>query len=149
PTAGDIFTAAPNAGRVLFTRSNLVPFTVDFSAERLTVNGLGGDDTFNGAAGLAPLTLLSLNGGFGDDSLSGGDGPDLISGGDGNDKLDGGGGDDRVVGDRGGDRPSGRDGDGALGWNNGDGSDPADGNAGFDHVEINGSPTAGDAFTVR
>ena len=57
PTTGDVFTAAPNAGRVLFTRTNLVPFTVDFSAERLTVNGLGGDDTFNGAAGLAPLTL--------------------------------------------------------------------------------------------
>jgi Ca2+-binding RTX toxin-like protein len=149
PTAGDVFTADPNAGRVLFTRANLVPFTVDFSAERLTVNGLGGDDTFNGAAGLAPLTLLSLNGGFGDDSLSGGDGPDLISGGDGNDKLDGGGGDDRVVGDRGSDRLSGSDGDDALVWNNGDGSDTADGNAGFDHVEINGSPTAGDAFTVR
>src|SRR4029453_16050605 len=94
PTAGDIFTAAPNAGRVLFTRSNLVPFTVDFSAERLTVNGLGGDDTFNGAAGLAPLTLLSLNGGSGDDSLSGGDGPDLVTGGDGNDRLNGNGGGD-------------------------------------------------------
>jgi Ca2+-binding RTX toxin-like protein len=148
-TAGDIFTADPNAGRVLFTRTNLVPFTVDFSAERLTVNGFGGDDTFNGAAGLAPLTLVSVNGGTGDDSLSGGDGPDLITGGDGNDKLDGGGGDDRVVGDRGSDRLSGGDGDDALVWNNGDGSDTADGNAGFDHVEINGSPTAGDAFTVR
>jgi Ca2+-binding RTX toxin-like protein len=149
PTAGDVFTAAPNAGRVLFTRINLVPFTVDFSAERLTVDGLGGDDTFNGAAGLAPLTLVTLNGGTGDDSLSGGDGPDLISGGDGNDKLDGGGGDDRVVGDRGTDRLSGGDGDDALVWNNGDGSDVADGDAGFDRVEINGSPTAGDVFAVR
>src|SRR3989440_3655087 len=136
-TAGDVFTAAPNAGRVLFTRTNLVPFTVDFSAERLTVNGLGGDDTFNGAAGLAPLTLVTLNGGAGDDSLSGGDGPDLISGGDGNDKLDGAAGDDRVVGDRGTDRLGGGDGDDALVWNNGDGSDVADGNAGFDRVEIN------------
>jgi Ca2+-binding RTX toxin-like protein len=149
PTAGDIFTAAPNAGRVLFTRSNLVPFTVDFSAERLTVNGLGGDDTFNGAAGLAPLTLLSLNGGSGDDSLSGGDGPDLVTGGDGNDRLNGNGGDDRVVGDRGADTLFGDDGNDTLVWNNGDGSDVADGNAGFDRVEINGSPTAGDAFTVR
>jgi Ca2+-binding RTX toxin-like protein len=149
PTAGDIFTAAPNAGRVLFTRTNLAPFTVDFSAERLTVNGLGGDDTFNGAAGLAPLTLLSLNGGSGDDSLSGGDGPDLVTGGDGNDKLNGNGGDDRVVGDRGADTLVGDDGNDTLVWNNGDGSDVADGNAGFDRVEINGSPTAGDAFTVR
>jgi Ca2+-binding RTX toxin-like protein len=148
PTAGDIFTAAPTAGRVLFTRANLVPFTVDFSAERLTVNGLGGDDMFNGAAGLAPLTLLALTGGTGDDSLSGGDGPDLITGGDGNDKLDGGGGDDRVVGDRGTDTLSGGDGADALVWNNGDGSDVMDGDAGADEVEINGAPTAGDIFTA-
>ena len=148
-TAGDVFTAEPNAGRVLFTRTNLVPFTIDFSAERLTVNGLGGGDTFNGDAGLAPLTLLSLNGGAGVDSLTGGDGPDLITGGDGDDKLDGAGGDDRVIGDRGTDRLSGGDGNDALVWNNGDGSDVSDGNAGFDDVEINGSPTAGDAFKVR
>jgi Ca2+-binding RTX toxin-like protein len=148
PTTGDVFTAAPNAGRVLFTRTNLVPFTVDFSAERLTVNGLGGDDTFNGAAGLAPLTLLALNGGTGDDSLSGGDGPDLISGGDGNDKLDGDVGDDRLVGDRGTDTLTGGDGDDALVWNNGDGSDVMNGDAGADAVEINGAPTAGDIFTA-
>ena len=54
PTAGDVFTAVPNSRRVLFNRTNLVPFSVDFSAERLTVNGLGGGDTFNGAAWLAP-----------------------------------------------------------------------------------------------
>ena len=148
PTTGDVFTAAPNAGRVLFTRTNLVPFTVDFSAERLTVNALGGDDTFNGAAGLAPLTLLALNGGTGDDSLSGGDGPDLISGGDGNDKLDGDAGDDRLVGDRGTDTLSGGDGDDALVWNNGDGSDVMNGDAGADAIEINGAPTAGDIFTA-
>jgi Ca2+-binding RTX toxin-like protein len=149
PTAGDVFTAVPNGRRVLFNRTNLVPFSVDFSAERLTVNGLGGDDAFNGAPGLAEVTLLSLNGGVGDDSLAGGDGPDLITGGDGNDELDGAGGDDRVVGDRGTDTLLGGDGDDTLVWNNGDGSDVSDGDAGFDRVEINGSPTAGDAFTVR
>jgi Ca2+-binding RTX toxin-like protein len=149
PTAGDIFTAVPNAGRVMFNRTNLVPFAINFSAERLTVNGLGGEDTFNGAAGLAPLTLLSLNGGSGNDSLSGGDGPDLITGGDGDDKLNGGGGDDRIIGDRGTDTLLGGDGNDALVWNNGDGTDIADGDAGFDDVEINGSPTAGDTFTVR
>jgi Ca2+-binding RTX toxin-like protein len=149
PTAGDVFTAVPNAGRVLFNRPNLVPFSVNFSAERLTVNGLGGDDTFTGAAGLAPLTLISLNGGTGIDTLTGGDGPDLITGGDDNDVLNGGGGDDRVVGDRGTDTLRGGDGNDALVWNNGDGTDVSDGDAGFDRVEINGSPTAGDAFTVR
>jgi Ca2+-binding RTX toxin-like protein len=150
PSVGDIFTAVPNgAGFVKFQRTNLVPFTVIFSAERLTVNGLGGDDTFNGAAGLAPLTLLSLNGGAGVDSLSGGDGPDLISGGDGDDKLDGENGDDRVVGDRGTDALVGGGGNDALVWNNGDGSDVSDGEAGFDTVEVNGSPAAGDVFAVR
>ena len=149
PTAGDEFTADPNAGHVLFTRTNLVPFRIDFSADRLTVNGLGGNDTFTGAAGLAPLTLLTLNGGTGDDSLTGGDGTDLITGGDGNDTLDGDGGDDRLIGDRGTDTLSGGDGDDTLVWNNGDGSDMVDGDDGFDRVEINGSPTAGDAFTVR
>jgi Ca2+-binding RTX toxin-like protein len=149
PTAGDINTAVPNGGRVMFNRTNLVPFAVDLSAERLTVNGLGGEDAFAGAAGLAPLTLLSLNGGSGDDSLIGGDGPDLVTGGDGTDKLDGAGGDDRVVGDRGTDALSGGDGNDVLVWNNGDASDVADGDAGFDHVEVNGSPAAGDVFTVR
>src|SRR6478672_9879628 len=149
PTTGDVFTAAPNAGRVLFTRTNLVPFTVDFSAERLTVNGLGGDDTFNGDAGLAPLTLLAVNGGTGDDSLSGGDGPDLISGGDGNDKLDGDAGDDRLVRDRGTDTLSGGNGDDALVWNNGDGSDVMNGDAGADAIEINGAPTAGRVLFTR
>jgi Ca2+-binding RTX toxin-like protein len=149
PTAGDINTAVPNAGRVTFNRTNLVPFAVDFSAERLRVNGLGGDDTFNGAAGLAPLTLVSLDGGTGDDSLTGGDGPDLITGGDGNDKLNGDGGDDRVIGDRGTDALNGGDGNDTLVWNNGDGSDVSNGDAGFDVVEINGSPAAGDVFTVR
>ena len=149
PTAGDVNTAAPNAGRVVFTRTNLVPFAVDFSAERLRVNGLGGDDTFDGSAGLAPLTLLSVDGGSGDDSLTGGDGPDVISGGDGNDKLDGEGGDDRVVGDRGTDALNGGEGNDTLVWNNGDGSDVSNGDAGFDVVEINGSPTAGDVFTAR
>jgi Ca2+-binding RTX toxin-like protein len=149
PTVGDINAAVPNGGRVMFTRTNPVPFAVDFSAERLTVNGLGGDDTFNGAAGLAPLTLLSLNGGSGDDSLTGGDGPDLITGGDGNEKLSGEGGDDRVVGDRGTDTLQGGDGNDTLVWNNGDGSDVSNGDAGFDVVEINGSPAAGDTFTAR
>jgi Ca2+-binding RTX toxin-like protein len=148
PTAGDVFTAVPNAGRVLFNRPNLVPFSVDFSAERLTVNGLGGDDTFTGAAGLAPLTLISLNGGTGIDTLTGGDGPDLITGGDDNDVLNGGGGDDRVVGDRGTDTLRGGNDNDVLVWNNGDGSDVSDGDAGFDQVEINGSPTAGDVFTT-
>ena len=36
-----------------------------------------------------------------------------------------------------------------LVWNNGDGSDVMDGDAGNDGVEVNGSPTAGDDFTIN
>ena len=82
---------------------NLVPFTLDFGAERLTVNGLRGDDTSTATPGSrrspsSPSTAAPAPTG------SRGDGPDLITGGDDADKLDGAGGDDRVVGDRGADR---------------------------------------------
>lgn len=171
PTAGDVFTFRPDAanpGRVQFNRTNLVAFGVNLSAERLTVNGLGGDDEAApdpaAATGLASLTSLRLNGGTGSDSLDGGDGADLINGaagtdvlfgnggadqvagGDDNDSVFGGDGDDRLVGDRGTDVHVGGVGDDALVWNNGDGSDTSVGGAGFDRVEVNGSATGGDAF---
>jgi Ca2+-binding RTX toxin-like protein len=99
PTAGDAFTAVPLIleGRVKFSRTNLGQFFINFSAERLTVNGLGGDDTFTGAPGLAPLTLLSVDGGTGNDTLTGGDGNDVLTGGDGSDVLDGQEGDDTLL----------------------------------------------------
>jgi Ca2+-binding RTX toxin-like protein len=148
-TQGDAFTINPNGARVDFDRTNLVPFSLDIgTTERMDVNGLGGDDTMAGGAGLAPLVLLDLDGGTGADTINGGDGPDLITGGDDNDALAGGGGDDRVVGDRGGDTMAGGTGDDTLVWNNGDGSDTMDGEAGLDRVEVNGALTAGDAFTV-
>jgi Ca2+-binding RTX toxin-like protein len=174
PTAGDEFTAQPNAaspGRVLFKRTNLVKFEIDLSAERLTVNGLGGPDHFTPDAeaptGLAGLTALTLNGGSGADRLVGGDGADQINGGSGadalgggegadqinggdeNDIVEGGGGDDRIVGGTGADSLFGNAGDDAIVWNNGDGSDPVnDGGAGFDRVEVNGSATAGDVLKL-
>jgi len=148
-TAGDAFTIKPGAaaGRVQFDRTNLVPFGIDVSAERLTVNGLGGDDTMTGADDLSARTLLTLNGGTGLDVLTGGDGADLITGGDDNDTLDGAGGGDRVIGDRGTDVLRGGTGDDVLVWNNGDGSDTDTGGDGVDRVEVNGAG-AGDAFTI-
>lgn len=149
PTAGDVFTVAPNGPRVKFDRTNLVPFSLDIGGtERLALNGLGGDDSIAGADGLAPLTSLALSGGTGNDALTGGDGADLVSGGDGADALSGGGGGDRVVGDRGGDTFAGGAGDDVLVWNNGDGSDVMNGDDGLDRVEVNGALGAGDAFTV-
>src|SRR4051794_19341742 len=82
-TQGDAFAIAANGARVRFDRTNLVPFTLDVgTVDRLNVNGLGGADTIAGAAGLAPLILLTLDGGEGADTVTGGDGPDLIAGGD-------------------------------------------------------------------
>ncbi len=149
PTAGDVFTIQPNGTRVDFDRTNLGPFSLDVSAERMTLNGLGGNDTMTGAAGLAPLILIAFNGGVGVDALNGGDGPDLISGGEENDTLSGGAGGDRVLGDRGNDVLGGGDGDDTLVWNNGDGSDMMDGDGGSDTVEVNGAPLAGDVFTLQ
>jgi Ca2+-binding RTX toxin-like protein len=148
-TLGDVFTLDPEPGGVKFQRTNLVPFTLDTSTERFQVNGLGGNDSITANAGVGALTLLSIDGGVGNDTVSGSDGPDLIVGGDGNDVLNGGGGDDRIIGGTGTDTMNGGAGDDTLVWNNGDGTDVINGDAGNDDVEVNGSPTAGDVFTVQ
>ena len=148
-TAGDEFTIAPGAnGRTTFDRVNLVPFTLDTLAERMTVSGLGGNDKATGAPGLAGRVLLTLNGNAGADVLTGGDGADRISGGEAADVLDGGAGDDTITGDRGADQMLGGAGDDVLEWNNGDGSDVATGGDGADLVRVNGSVTDGDAMEV-
>jgi Ca2+-binding RTX toxin-like protein len=149
PTLGDVFTLDPNAGRIKFQRTNLVPFTLDTATERFQVNGLGGNDSVSANAGVGALTLLSVDGGAGVDTVSGSDGPDLILGGEGNDILSGGSGDDRIVGDRGNDTMNGGTGDDTLVWNNGDGTDVVNGDSGRDDVEVNGAPAAGDTFTVQ
>lgn len=171
PTAGDQFRFEPGAlaGRVLLERENLVKFAIDLSAERLSVNGLGGDDSVMPSAnpaGIVGLTALTLNGGAGADALTGGNGGDQINGGSEEDKLFGGAGgdlingggesdvihgdagEDRLVGERGTDLLTGGDGDDVVVWNNGDGTDSEEGNAGFDRAEVNGAPTAGDVFTL-
>jgi Ca2+-binding RTX toxin-like protein len=148
-TAADAFTMDASAGGVQFHRTNLVPFTLDASAERFQVNGLGGNDSVSASDGVGALTLLSVDGGAGDDAVNGSDGADLLLGGEGNDVLSGGGGNDRVVGDRGTDTMNGGAGDDTLVWNNGDGSDVVNGDAGSDDVEVNGAPAAGDVSTVQ
>lgn len=147
--AGDDFRITPGAGnRTTFDRVNLVPFNLNTLAERMTVSGLGGDDSIAGAAGLAGRILLTLNGNTGVDTITGGDGADRVSGGEAADVLDGGAGDDRVTGDRGGDQMRGGTGDDVLEWNDGDGSDVATGGDGADLTRVNGSVTQGDAFEV-
>jgi Ca2+-binding RTX toxin-like protein len=148
-TLGDVFTVEPNAGRIRFRRTNLVPFSLDSSTERFQVNGLGGDDSVSASDGVGALTLLSVDGGAGADTVSGSDGPDLLLGGEGNDVLSGRGGDDRIVGDRGNDTMNGGAGDDTPVWNNGDATDVINGDDGRDDVEVNGAPAAGDLFTVQ
>lgn len=147
PTAGDQFTITPQGDRVRFERVNLGLFFVDLTSERLTVNGLGGNDTMTADPGLAALTALTLRGDQGTDEITGGDGADRIFGGDGVDTLVGGAGRDELFGDRGNDGVSGGAGDDTLVWDNGDGSDRNDGEDGFDTIEVNGA-AAGDVFTV-
>ena len=60
PTAGDAFIYKPDpavAGRVQFNRTNLIGFGINLSAERLTVNGLGGDDGRRRPIRLLPVGL--------------------------------------------------------------------------------------------
>jgi Ca2+-binding RTX toxin-like protein len=129
--AGDDFRITPGAnGRTRFDRVNLGLFNLNTLAERMTVSGLGGDDSIAGAPGLAGRILLTLNGNTGLDTITGGDGADRVSGGEAADVLDGGAGDD------------------VLEWNDGDGSDVATGGDGADLTRVNGSVTQGDAFEV-
>jgi Ca2+-binding RTX toxin-like protein len=149
--SGDAFRLDPDDGpnQVKFQRTNLVAFTLHATTERFVVNGLGGNDTLTSSDGVGARTLLTADGGAGNDSLNGTDGSDLLQGGEGNDAIDGGGGNDRIVGDRGADTMIGGTGDDTLVWNNGDGSDKIDGNDGRDDVEVNGAVADGDAFTVQ
>ena len=64
-------TLEPNAGRVKFQRTNLVPFTLDTATERFEVNGLGKYDSVSANARVGALTLLSVDGGAGADTVSG------------------------------------------------------------------------------
>ena len=74
------------------------PFFIDIgTSETLEVKGNGGDDSFTGAVGLAPLIKLIVNGGFGNDTINGGDGDDVLIGGPDTDVLNGGGGSNTLV----------------------------------------------------
>ena len=92
--------------------------------DKLTINGLAGDDTVIGNPGLAALLQLVINGGADEDILIGGDGPDRIVGQQQNDLMVGAGGNDTMV------------------WNPGDGNDTLEGQAGIDTMEFNGAGVA-------
>jgi Ca2+-binding RTX toxin-like protein len=130
----EVFTAMPNGARVRFDRVSPLPFSLDIgTSENLVVNANGGNDTFTGANGLAPLIKLSVDGGAGNDTLTGGDGNDTLSGGDGNDVVNGGKGADLALLGTG---------DDTFIWNPGDGSDVVEGQDGKDTMVFNGNDLA-------
>jgi Ca2+-binding RTX toxin-like protein len=103
------------------------------NAEALAIEALGGNDTLNGAIGLAALTQLTMDGGAGNDTLGGGDGNDTLRGGSENDAIDGNRGDDTgFLGT----------GDDSFTWDPGDGSDRVEGEAGTDTMVFNGAGVA-------
>ncbi|MFL5241142.1 MAG: beta strand repeat-containing protein [Gemmataceae bacterium] len=127
----ETFTATANGSRVRFDRINPAPFSLDIgTSENLVVNMNGGDDTFTGGNGLAPLISLTVDGGAGNDTITGGDGNDVLIGGDGNDVIEGGRGNDVLFGGAG---------DDVFTWDPGDGSDTIEGQGGHDRLEFDGA----------
>ena len=108
PAAGDVFTVQPNAARIKFDRTNLVPFSIDIgSSETLHANGVGGDDALT-VGEVGPFEVTGA-GGAGNDTLTGGGSSELFLGGSGNDTINPGGGLDIVSGDDGDDQVNIRD----------------------------------------
>ena len=122
----DEFGAAGDAGgvNVFGLQATVNIFFQEQANDRLTLNGLGGDDVINASSFEADGIQLTMNGGLGEDVFVGSEGNDLINGGDGNDTALMGAGDDAFV------------------WNPGDDNDTLEGQAGFDRMLFNGSNAA-------
>ena len=122
----DVFGAAGDAGgvNVFGLQAAVNIFFQEQANDRLTLNGLGGDDVINATSLEADGIQLTMNGGLGDDVFLGSEGDDLINGGDGNDTALMGAGDDTFV------------------WNPGDDNDTLEGQAGFDRMLFNGANVA-------
>jgi len=101
--------------------------------DRLTVNGLGGNDAIVATTLAAGITALTLDGGAGNDTLLGSQGADILFGGDGN---------DFVLGDNGNDTAFLGLGNDVFQWDPGDGSDIVEGGDGFDTMLFFGSGAA-------
>jgi len=161
-TQGDNFSLNANGNLAIFKRLNLGLFTLTVdTAEKFDISGDGGNDTltvgdltntwvtnvaFQGGAGNDVLqasptnVIINAKGGLGNDSLEGGLKADYLSGDEGNDLLRGAKGNDTMIGWLGND---------TLEWDNGDGSDRISGGVGIDTVDVDGSTTQGDNFSLN
>ena len=122
----DVIGVAGDAGgiTVFGLQAGVNIFFPEQANDRLTLNGLGGDDVINASSLEADGIQLTMNGGLGNDILIGSEGDDLINGGDGNDTAFMGAGDDTFV------------------WNPGDDNDTLEGQDGFDTMLFNGAAIA-------
>jgi Ca2+-binding RTX toxin-like protein len=122
----DVFGVAGDAGgiQVFGLQAGVKVFFQEVANDRLTLNGLGGDDIIDATSLEADGIQLTMNGGLGADVFLGSEGDDLINGGDGNDLALMGAGDDTFV------------------WNPGDDNDTLEGQDGFDTLLFNGANVA-------
>jgi Ca2+-binding RTX toxin-like protein len=122
----DMFGVAGDAGgiNVFGLQAGVNIFNQEQANDRLTLNGLDGDDVIDATSLEADGIQLTMNGGLGNDVLLGSEGNDFFNGGDGNDLAMMGAGDDIFV------------------WNPGDDNDTLEGQAGFDTMLFNGSNAA-------
>jgi Ca2+-binding RTX toxin-like protein len=122
----DAFGVTGDAGgvRIFGLQAEVNVFFQEVANDRLTLNGLGGDDVIDATGLEADGIQLTMNGGLGDDLFLGSEGDDLINGGDGDDTALMGAGDDTFV------------------WNPGDDNDTLEGQAGFDTMLFNGANVA-------
>jgi Ca2+-binding RTX toxin-like protein len=162
-TSGDALQLSAKGTRLLFQRTNLVPFAVGIgTCETVTLNpdgdtGAGADTvTIKNLTGVANLQQVVVNLGGGNDTLNagaqanaavrvigvGGDGDDFLRGGAGNDILLGGSGSDVIRGGSGNDVLLGQAGNDNLGG--GDGSDVLLGGDGNDALNGGGADGAPD-----
>ncbi|MBE2213095.1 MAG: calcium-binding protein [Opitutaceae bacterium] len=112
--------------------------TAEAALDRLTINGLDGNDDLQAAGLPAGAISLTLDGGSGDDTLTGSGGVDLLLGGDGADVIDGQQGGDTVFLGAGND---------TFQWDPGDSNDIVEGQDGADRLLFNGSDAA-ETFAV-
>jgi Ca2+-binding RTX toxin-like protein len=122
----DVFGVTGDAGgiNVFGLTASVNVFFQEQANDRLTLNGLGGDDVIDATSLEADGIQLTMNGGLGNDIILGSEGDDLINGGDGNDVALMGAGDDTFV------------------WNPGDDNDTLEGQDGFDTMLFNGANVA-------
>ena len=128
--ANEVFAETANGTRVRFDR-DVGAIAMDIgTTENLTLNMLGGNDSFSATGNLAALIVTAVNGGDGNDSILGSNGVDTLRGDAGDDFIDGQQGNDQQFG--------GADND-VIQWDPGDGSDLVEGEAGVDKLVFNGS----------